>query len=153
MTSVPHPAHTHWQPPIFSPKMCFAYLPYKDARLYQLTAFNTLSLTLFLSSLYLFFFLLSIFTPHFPLTPPALYKSPSLSVCVSLAVRQTHGQSGYRRTEQTVTESVSGRLCCSWLISALSPLWFFNIKQLRLAVSDVYSFTIVVRTLTDTTHS
>ena len=35
MTSLPHPAHTRQQLVIFSPKMHYADLPYKDACLYQ----------------------------------------------------------------------------------------------------------------------
>lgn len=123
MTSLPHPAHTRQQLPIFSPKMHFADMPYKDACLYQVsTTKPSHCLFFFLSSLP---FSLSVFAPHFPSTPSPLSINLPVCVCVSLAARQTHGQSGYSRTEQIVTESVSGCLCCSWLIAALSPLWFF----------------------------
>lgn len=119
MTSLPHPAHTRQQLPILSPKMHFADLPYKDACLYQVSATKPSYCLLFLlPSLFFTFHLCPSLSTD---TLSSVYKSSC--VCVSLAVRQTHGQSGYSRTEQTVTESVSGRLCCSWLITALSPLW------------------------------
>lgn len=115
MTSLPHPADTGQQLPIFSPKMHFADLPYKAACLYQVSTTKPLFLPPFLSLLFTFF------TFHLC---PSMSTGTFSSVYIS-CVRHTCGQSGFSRTEQTVTESVSGHLCCSWLVAGLSPLFCF----------------------------
>lgn len=63
--------------------------------------------------------------------------SINLPVClyVCLTGCETDTWSGYSRTEQTVTESVSGCLCCSWLLQLGAHSGFYNIKQLCLAES------------------